>query len=190
MIKIKYLFSFLFTVLTSLLFAQHKNSDKSEIEKILASTKLEFMGSSMVLTQESKDALLKTVKSLNAFPNYRYRIIGYAPKKGDIILKQILSENRASQVKNILISKGIDASLLTTKGVVGIKAKKKQARKTRTPLSYIDFELIEQPLKKSIKEKGQAQSVSTTNLTRTKKLLTQNMKIKNQSDSQKNLKKP
>ncbi|HIP48309.1 MAG TPA: OmpA family protein [Lutibacter sp.] len=189
MIKIKNLFSLLFAILTSTLFAQHENGNKRKIDSIFASTKIEFIGGSMVLTQESMIVLSKTAKSLHAFPNYKYRITGYARSRGDLVHNQILSKNRASQVKNILISKGIDASSLTTKGIVGIKEKKRQARKRKVSLSYIDFKLIEKTNKKSLKNNSQTQLVSTNDLIDNNKELSELKKKTNKADTQKESKK-
>ena len=162
MIKTKNLLCLLFTISSSVLFAQYENNDKGKIESIFASTKIKFIGGSMVPTQESMTVLSKIAKSLNAFPDYKYRITGYARSRGDLTHNQILSKNRASQVKNILISQGMDASQLTTKGVVGIKAKKKQAKKRKVLLSYIDFELIDKTNKRSVKNNAHTTSISAS----------------------------
>lgn len=67
------------------------------------------------------DAYIKgVIDYLAANPNKKLSVVGYADNVGQVEKNQILSENRASSVKDQLISKGIDGSKIVSSGM-GVK---------------------------------------------------------------------
>jgi OOP family OmpA-OmpF porin len=60
--------------------------------------------------------LTKLAKQLNENKNVKVSISGHADNVGEESVNNSLSESRAVNVKNILVSKGVDASRITTKG--------------------------------------------------------------------------
>ena len=60
--------------------------------------------------------LAKLAKQLNENKNIKVSISGHADNVGEEAVNNSISENRAINVKNILVSNGVDASRITTKG--------------------------------------------------------------------------
>lgn len=143
MFKTNYLLMLYLTLLTSVLYAQTENEIKQKINRVLSATQIEFIGNSMVLTSQSKMFLLKTAKLLKKYPKYHYKITGYANSREDEKFNEILSKNRAIQVKNILIAEGLDSNIFSVEGVVGLTVKKKADRRRQIPISFIDFEMTD-----------------------------------------------
>lgn len=65
---------------------------------------------------ESRPTLDAAVKVLKQYPNVRIEIRGYTDNLGSPAHNLALSEARAEAVKDYLVSKGIDASRIQTKG--------------------------------------------------------------------------
>lgn len=143
MIKIRIALTLVFTMLTSSLVAQNDTCKRTNLLGLLANMKLEFIGKSMVLTVESKQRLLKTAETLKDLPDYKIRIIGYSPRKGDSIDNKLLSKNRANQVMNILLYQGVKQASLCALGKGEMPKRKRKNRKKRTPINYIEFEVLD-----------------------------------------------
>jgi outer membrane protein OmpA-like peptidoglycan-associated protein len=65
---------------------------------------------------ESMGTINEIVKLMNEHPDLNFRIEGHTDSDGDESFNQKLSEDRAAAVKSMLVSIGIDASRLESKG--------------------------------------------------------------------------
>ena len=77
---------------------------------------LEFSPSSTAPTQLNSETVSKLVEYLNANASVNITLMGYASSEGELSYNQRLSQQRADQVKNLLVSRGIKASRITTIG--------------------------------------------------------------------------
>ncbi len=77
---------------------------------------MQFKPASAVLTDESKKRLDKIAETIKKHSNLEYEIQGHTDNTGDENFNIKLSAKRAEAVKNYLISKGVPANILTTKG--------------------------------------------------------------------------
>jgi OOP family OmpA-OmpF porin len=64
------------------------------------------------ITKGSASAINFLVKYLNANPNSKAEVIGYADEFGNLEYNMILSRKRAEKVIEIIVSSGIDANRL------------------------------------------------------------------------------
>jgi outer membrane protein OmpA-like peptidoglycan-associated protein len=78
-----------------------------------------FPQSKYYLQPSSFPELLRLVKILRDYPTVEIQIGGHTDNQGDPALNLKLSEDRVEAVKKYLVSKGIDAKRLTTKGFGG-----------------------------------------------------------------------
>lgn len=103
-----------------------------EIERNVPNAKVERSGEGIIITFDSnvlfgfdRSDLSSGAKStindlhtiLQKYPNEDVLIVGHTDSKGAESYNQKLSERRASSVSNYLITQGIDASRITTKGM-------------------------------------------------------------------------
>lgn len=97
--------------------AKKANSEMGDASKLPADVRaLQFdLGKATIKNKYKKtlDLLAKTMKSN---PNFNLVISGHADPTGTEALNNQLSQERADAVKNYLVSKGVDASRLTTQG--------------------------------------------------------------------------
>lgn len=77
---------------------------------------LEFSPSSTAPTQLNSETVSKLVEYLNANVSVNITLVGYASSEGELSYNQRLSQQRADQVKSLLVSRGIKASRITTVG--------------------------------------------------------------------------
>ena len=68
------------------------------------------------LRKESFVELDQLASILKAYPNMKVELSGHTDDVGNDAYNQTLSENRAKSVKNYLVSKGISADRLQSKG--------------------------------------------------------------------------
>ncbi|NNG26050.1 MAG: OmpA family protein [Ignavibacteriaceae bacterium] len=68
------------------------------------------------ITGESMGAINEIVKLMNKHPDLSFTVEGHTDSDGEDSFNQKLSEDRAAEVKNMLIKLGIDASRLNSKG--------------------------------------------------------------------------
>ncbi len=78
-----------------------------------------FPQSRYYLQPSSFPELLRLVRILRDYPTVEIQIGGHTDNQGDPALNLKLSEDRVNEVKKYLVSKGIDAKRLTTKGFGG-----------------------------------------------------------------------
>lgn len=91
---------------------------KQEIQQRMAynATRIYFLTGSHKLSTKSNVALNDVVKILNSDTNLKLSIEGHTDNVGADAYNQTLSDRRANSVREYLISKGIDASRLTSAG--------------------------------------------------------------------------
>lgn len=81
-----------------------------------STTYFNFNGST--LRPEGKDKLDEVVQLLNSFQRLdRVTVSGYTDPIGNDEYNRLLSERRAASVKDYLVAHGIDANLITTRGL-------------------------------------------------------------------------
>ena len=87
------------------------------IKLVLNENSVRFDTNKAVLTATAKANLDKLVKVFNDYPDTNIVIYGYTDSTGKVESNQILSEKRASSVKDYLAAKGINASRFTITGM-------------------------------------------------------------------------
>lgn len=75
--------------------------------------KVYFRTASSVITASESLKVLEVVLYLETYPNAYVKLLGKADHRGDAALNKALSINRAEQVKNLLVQKGIAAYRIT-----------------------------------------------------------------------------
>jgi outer membrane protein OmpA-like peptidoglycan-associated protein len=96
-----------------------KNKKKMVINEIINTFKLskvEFKTDSAILTDKSTSLLDKVATIMKKHKEYHYKIQGHTDSQGKEKHNLKLSEDRAKSVKNYLISKGVDETILSSKG--------------------------------------------------------------------------
>ncbi|GAB1350557.1 hypothetical protein MASR1M107_27720 [Ignavibacteriales bacterium] len=93
-----------------------KEDDVIEVNKIIVLEGIEFEFKKANITHESDRRLQKTLKLLQAFPNYTFSLEGHTDDIGGRQFNQKLSLDRANAVKTWLVNHGINAKRLTVKG--------------------------------------------------------------------------
>lgn len=81
---------------------------------VLKNVNFEFAKST--LQESSNTELMKVVALLKANPSYRIQLSGHTDNIGNKSSNMTLSQSRANAVRTFLVSKGIDASRIETKG--------------------------------------------------------------------------
>ena len=89
---------------------------RKQLEKAFSLTRVAFRTGSAVLTEESKKRLDEAVTIMKKYEGYKYKIQGHTDNRGKESFNKMLSAKRAKAVKDYLISKGIDESILTHEG--------------------------------------------------------------------------
>ena len=101
--------------------AQKAEEDRLTQEKAIldtfALTKVEFKYNSMDLTSKSKKLLNNVAKVMKEHSDYHYNIQGHTDNRGNDEYNLKLSARRAKKVKDYLVLKGVDSSILTTEGL-------------------------------------------------------------------------
>lgn len=87
------------------------------IKLVLNENAVRFDTSKSTLTATAKTNLDKLVTVFNQYPDTDIVIFGYTDSTGKVEFNQTLSEQRAASVKAYLVSKGINGSRFTTKGM-------------------------------------------------------------------------
>ena len=90
---------------------------KDKLTKAFSLTDVKFENGSANLTQESKDRLDKTAEVIKNYTNFHYAIHGHTDNRGNENFNIKLSAKRAEAVKAYLVSKGVPADILETKGI-------------------------------------------------------------------------
>ncbi len=97
--------------------ALFRKEAKDKLTKAFSLTDVKFENGSATLTKESKDRLDKTAEVIKEYSNFRYAIHGHTDNRGNENYNIKLSARRAEAVKAYLVSKGVSADILDTKGV-------------------------------------------------------------------------
>ena len=101
--------------------AQKAEEERLTQEKAIldtfALTKVEFKYNSMDLTSKSKKLLNNVAKVMKEHSDYHYNIQGHTDNRGNDEYNLKLSARRAKKVKDYLVLKGVDSSILTTEGL-------------------------------------------------------------------------
>ena len=96
--------------------ASKKNDVQSTINKLLASKKINFERRSTKITEDSNIVVNEIAKILNENPNFKIEIAGHTDSRGSDSLNKQISQHRASSVREVLISLGIDKNRVTAVG--------------------------------------------------------------------------
>ncbi len=93
-----------------------KNPSDTAVPRTFVFEDLNFQFATTNLTSESKKTVDDLVVILQAYPAAVVRLEGHTDNVGDAAANLKLSQDRASAIKNLLVSGGIDAARLSTDG--------------------------------------------------------------------------
>jgi len=93
-----------------------KNPADTSVPRTFVFEDLNFQFATTNLTPESKKTVDDLVIILKAYPSAVVRLEGHTDNVGDAAANLKLSQDRASAIKNLLVSGGIDAARLSTDG--------------------------------------------------------------------------
>jgi OOP family OmpA-OmpF porin len=93
-----------------------KNPADTAVPRTFVFDDLNFQFATTNLTSESKKTVDDLVVILKAYPSAVVRLEGHTDNVGDAAANLKLSQDRASAIKNLLVSGGIDAARLSTDG--------------------------------------------------------------------------
>lgn len=113
----------------------------NEIENIEAKfNAIQFTVNKYDIPEDAKYALYDLAKVMEKNPKIKLSIEGHASDEGDANHNQILSEKRAKAVVDFLISKGVDASRLSYKGLGSSKPKDINNREVNRRTEFVIIE--------------------------------------------------
>ncbi|MDO4895489.1 OmpA family protein [Moraxella sp.] len=92
------------------------NATAEDVVKALNMQIINFATSSNAIPAENKEILDLAVTKLTALPDMKLLITGHTDSQGSAAYNKKLSESRATAVRDYLVSKGIAADRLSTKG--------------------------------------------------------------------------
>lgn len=92
------------------------NNDTSSLDVLPFEASLQFKTASSQLEQHYLDNLDKVAEKLKHNPQLQVQLFGYADRRGDEQYNLTLSEQRALQVRQYLLSRGVDASQIDAWG--------------------------------------------------------------------------
>jgi OOP family OmpA-OmpF porin len=84
---------------------------------VLSANNVEFLFGSYTVSDSYKAELENVISQLKANPTMNILVTGYTDEVGGIDANIILSRNRANAVKTYIVSKGVSAARITTKGL-------------------------------------------------------------------------
>jgi outer membrane protein OmpA-like peptidoglycan-associated protein len=91
---------------------------KAELVKriLFVAHNIQFRNNSRKLTGSSLSSLLELADTLNSNPDLELTVEGHTDNSGSAEYNQILSEQRAAEVKKVLVSMGIPQERISTRG--------------------------------------------------------------------------
>lgn len=92
------------------------NGNNSDLPKSFVFDHLNFDSATVNLTPGSKATVDDLVTILRACPNAQVQLVGHTDNTGDPAANMTLSQNRATAVKDMLVTDGISADRITTAG--------------------------------------------------------------------------
>ena len=93
-----------------------KKDIQSTINKLLSSKKINFERRSTKITEDSNIVVKEIAKILQDNPSFKIEIAGHTDSRGSDSLNKQISQDRASSVRDVLISLGIDKNRVTAIG--------------------------------------------------------------------------
>ena len=96
--------------------ASKKNDVQLEINNLLSSKKINFERRSTKITEDSNSVVKEIAKILTNNQNFRIEVAGHTDSRGSNSLNKEISQDRASSVREVLISLGIDKDRVTAVG--------------------------------------------------------------------------
>ena len=93
------------------------NPDPRDVARALSIQVINFEVDEAVIPDVNKELLDRAAKIINEVPNMKLIIIGHTDSQASDSYNLELSRERAEAVKAYLVSKGVDANKLTTKGM-------------------------------------------------------------------------
>jgi OmpA-OmpF porin, OOP family len=100
----------------SLSLASKKNDVQSTINNLLSSKKINFERRSTKITEDSNVVVKEIAKILKDNPSFKIEVAGHTDSRGTSSLNKQISQDRASSVREVLISLGIDKNRVTAVG--------------------------------------------------------------------------
>ncbi len=94
-----------------------KNPDPRDVARALSIQVINFEVDEAVIPDVNKELLDRAAKIINEVPNMKLTIIGHTDSQASDSYNVELSRDRAEAVKEYLVSQGVDASKLMTKGM-------------------------------------------------------------------------
>ncbi len=94
-----------------------ENPDPKDVARALSLQVINFEVDKADIPEVNKAVLDRAVEVMKNVPNMQLMILGHTDSDGDDAHNQELSQRRAESVKQYLVSKGVDASKLMTKGM-------------------------------------------------------------------------
>ncbi|MDZ7818724.1 MAG: OmpA family protein [Aliarcobacter sp.] len=92
------------------------NEVQLSINNILSTKKINFERRSTQITPDSKVVTEEIAKILNDNPTFRIEVAGHTDSRGSDSLNKQISQDRASSVRDVLISFGVDKDRITAVG--------------------------------------------------------------------------
>ena len=92
------------------------NEVQVSINKILANKKINFERRSSLITADSKIVVEEIAKILNDNPTFKIEVAGHTDSRGKESLNKQISQDRASSVRDVLISLGINKDRVNAVG--------------------------------------------------------------------------
>lgn len=93
-----------------------KESLQEQINAVLENNGIMFQRMSYEVANESKETIKKIAQIIIKNPNIKIEVAGHTDAKGDDNFNQMISEQRANSVKNLLIQIGVQEKRLRAKG--------------------------------------------------------------------------
>jgi len=93
-----------------------KENIQEQINKVLENNSIMFQRMSYNVTTQSQDTIEKIAQILIQNPQIKIEVAGHTDAKGDDSFNQMISEQRANSVKNLLIALGVEENRLSAKG--------------------------------------------------------------------------